>query len=168
VSGFDEKVEAGATNVKETILKELKVPGPERIWYVADAFRHGFSLDDVFEATKIDRWFLIQIQDIVNTEAQVKTLGFGDLTAENIRSFKRKGLSDLRIANLMGISQKQFRKQRWNLGVYPVYKRVDTCAAEFESGTAYMYSTYDEECEANPSNRDKIMVIGGGPNRIGQ
>lgn len=97
-----------------------------------------------------------------------KTLGFGDLTAENIRSFKRKGLSDLRIANLMGISQKQFRKQRWNLGVYPVYKRVDTCAAEFESGTAYMYSTYDEECEANPSNRDKIMVIGGGPNRIGQ
>ncbi|EYD09564.1 carbamoyl-phosphate synthase, large subunit [Acinetobacter baumannii 44362_2] len=168
VSGFDEKVEAGATNVKETILKELKVPGPERIWYVADAFRHGFSLDDVFEATKIDRWFLIQIQDIVNTEAQVKTLGFGDLTAENIRSLKRKGLSDLRIANLMGISQKQFRKQRWNLGVYPVYKRVDTCAAEFESGTAYMYSTYDEECEANPSNRDKIMVIGGGPNRIGQ
>lgn len=111
---------------------------------------------------------MIQIQDIVNTEAQVKTLGFGDLTAENIRSFKRKGLSDLRIANLMGISQKQFRKQRWNLGVYPVYKRVDTCAAEFESGTAYMYSTYDEECEANPSNRDKIMVIGGGPNRIGQ
>ncbi|MGK3627624.1 carbamoyl-phosphate synthase large subunit, partial [Acinetobacter sp. A11] len=160
VSGFDEKIEAGATNAKEIILKELKVPGPERIWYVADAFRHGFSLDEVFEATKIDRWFLIQIQDIIKTEAQVKTLGFGDLNADNIRSFKRKGLSDLRIAHLMGISQKQFRKQRWNLGVYPVYKRVDTCAAEFESGTAYMYSTYDEECEANPSNRDKIMVIG--------
>lgn len=168
VCGFDEKVEAGTTNAKEIILKELKVPGPERIWYVADAFRHGFSLDDVFEATKIDRWFLIQIEDIIKTEAQVKTLGFGDLNADNIRSFKRKGLSDLRIANLMGISQKQFRKQRWNLGVYPIYKRVDTCAAEFESGTAYMYSTYDEECEANPSNRDKIMVIGGGPNRIGQ
>ncbi|MGY0203344.1 carbamoyl-phosphate synthase large subunit [Acinetobacter soli] len=168
VCGFDEKVEAGTTNAKEIILKELKVPGPERIWYVADAFRHGFSLDDVFEATKIDRWFLIQIEDIIKTEAQVKTLGFGDLNADNIRSFKRKGLSDLRIANLMGISQKQFRKQRWNLSVYPVYKRVDTCAAEFESGTAYMYSTYDEECEANPSNRDKIMVIGGGPNRIGQ
>jgi len=168
VSGFDEKIEAGATNAKETILKELKVPGPERIWYVADAFRHGFSLDEVFEATKIDRWFLIQIQDIVKTEAEVKALGFGDLNADNIRAFKRKGLSDLRIAHLMGISQKQFRKQRWNLGVYPVYKRVDTCAAEFESGTAYMYSTYDEECEANPSNRDKIMVIGGGPNRIGQ
>ncbi|MEO3355917.1 carbamoyl-phosphate synthase large subunit [Acinetobacter haemolyticus] len=168
VSGFDEKVEAGTANAKDIILKELKVPGPERIWYVADAFRHGFSLDEVFEATKIDRWFLIQIEDIIKTEAQVKTLGFGDLNADNIRSFKRKGLSDLRIANLMGISQKQFRKQRWNLCVYPVYKRVDTCAAEFESGTAYMYSTYDEECEANPSNRDKIMVIGGGPNRIGQ
>ncbi|WP_348665855.1 carbamoyl-phosphate synthase large subunit, partial [Acinetobacter venetianus] len=168
VCGFDEKVEAGTANAKDIILKELKVPGPERIWYVADAFRHGFSLDDVFEATKIDRWFLIQIEDIIKTEAQVKALGFGDLNADNIRSFKRKGLSDLRIANLMGISQKQFRKQRWNLGVYPVYKRVDTCAAEFESGTAYMYSTYDEECEANPSNRDKIMVIGGGPNRIGQ
>ena len=168
VSGFDEKIEVGTANAKDIILKELKVPGPERICYVADAFRHGFSLDDVFEATKIDRWFLIQIEDIVKTEAQVKTLGFGDLNADNIRSFKRKGLSDLRIADLMGISQKQFRKQRWNLGVYPVYKRVDTCAAEFESGTAYMYSTYDEECEANPSNRDKIMVIGGGPNRIGQ
>ncbi len=103
-------------------------------------------------ATKIDRWFLIQIEDIIKTENQIKTLGFGDLNADNIRSFKRKGLSDLRIANLMGISQKQFRKHRWNLGVTPVYKRVDTCAAEFESDTAYMYSTYDEECEANPSN----------------
>src|SRR5574343_4796 len=168
VSGFDEKIEVGTANAKDIILKELKVPGPDRIWYVADAFRHGFSLDDVFEATKIDRWFLIQIEDIIKTEAQVKALGFGDLTADNIRSFKRKGLSDLRIANLMGISQKQFRKHRWNLGVYPVYKRVDTCAAEFESGTAFMYSTYDEECEANPSAKDKIMVIGGGPNRIGQ
>jgi carbamoyl-phosphate synthase large subunit len=168
VSGFDEKIEVGTADAKDIILKELKVPGPERIWYVADAFRHGFSLDDVFEATKIDRWFLIQIEDIIKTENQIKTLGFGDLNADNIRAFKRKGLSDLRIADLMGISQKQFRKHRWSLGIYPVYKRVDTCAAEFESGTAYMYSTYDEECEANPSSRDKIMVIGGGPNRIGQ
>lgn len=168
VCGFDEKIEVGTEGAREKIQHELNVPGPERIWYVADAFRHGFTLDEVFNATKIDRWFLIQIQDIIKTEEQVKTLGFGDLNADNIRAFKRKGLSDLRIANLMGISQKQFRKQRWNLGVYPVYKRVDTCAAEFESSTAYMYSTYDEECEANPSNRDKIMVIGGGPNRIGQ
>src|SRR5690554_1467440 len=167
-SGFDEKIEVGTEGAREKILQELKVPGPERIWYVADAFRHGFTLDEVFEATKIDRWFLIQIEDIINTENQIKTLGFGDLNADNIRAFKRKGLSDLRIANLMGISQKQFRKHRWNLGVTPVYKRVDTCAAEFESDTAYMYSTYDEECESNPSAKDKIMVIGGGPNRIGQ
>ena len=166
--GFDEKIAVGTEGAREKILVELKVPGPERIWYVGDAFRHGFTLDEVFEATKIDRWFLIQIEDIIKTENQIKTLGFGDLNADNIRSFKRKGLSDLRIADLMGISQKQFRKHRWNLGVTPVYKRVDTCAAEFESDTAYMYSTYDEECEANPSNRDKIMVIGGGPNRIGQ
>lgn len=168
VCGFDEKIEADTADIKEKILVELKVPGPERIWYIADAFRHGFTLDQVFEATKIDRWFLVQIEDIVKTEQKVQTLGFGDLNAENIRSFKRKGLSDLRIAKLMGISQKQFRKQRWNLGVYPVYKRVDTCAAEFESDTAYMYSTYEEECEAKPSDRKKIMVIGGGPNRIGQ
>ena len=168
VSGFDEKLEVGSDGAKDKILQELKVPGPERIWFVADAFRHGFSLDDVFAATNIDPWFLIQIQDIVKTEEQIKQLGFSDLNADNVRAFKRKGLSDLRIATLMGISQKQFRKQRWNLGVYPVYKRVDTCAAEFESGTAYMYSTYDQECEAKPSSRDKIMVIGGGPNRIGQ
>ncbi|MBF7683556.1 carbamoyl-phosphate synthase large subunit [Acinetobacter sp. B5B] len=166
--GFDEKVDPSLTNPKDKILLELKVPGPDRIWYVADAFRHGFSLDDVFEATKIDRWFLVQIEDIIKTEEYIRTLGFGDLTAQNVRSFKRKGLSDLRIAHLMGISQKQFRKQRWSLGVYPVYKRVDTCAAEFESSTAYMYSTYEEECEAKPSDRQKIMVIGGGPNRIGQ
>lgn len=110
--GFDEKIAVGTEGAKEKILVELKVPGPERIWYVADAFRHGFTLEDVFQATKIDKWFLIQIEDIIKTENEIKTLGFGDLNADNIRSFKRKGLSDLRIANLMGISQKQFRKHR--------------------------------------------------------
>ncbi|WP_066805037.1 carbamoyl-phosphate synthase large subunit [Moraxella oblonga] len=167
-TGFDEKIAIDEAGAKEKILVELKVPNPDRIWYIADAFRHGFTLDEVFNATNIDKWFLIYIEDIVKTENHIKTLGFGDLTCDNVREFKRKGLSDLRIANLMGISQKQFRKKRWELGVYPVYKRVDTCAAEFASGTAYMYSTYDEECEANPSGKDKIMVIGGGPNRIGQ
>lgn len=166
--GFDEKIEPGIPNAKDKILLELKVPGPDRIWYIADAFRHGFSLDDIFEATKIDRWFLVQIEDIIKTEEHIKTLGFSDLTAANIRAFKRKGLSDLRIAHLMGISQKQFRKHRWSLNVYPVYKRVDTCAAEFKSNTAYMYSTYDEECEAEPTSKQKIMILGGGPNRIGQ
>lgn len=170
-TGFNEvmNLEGKSANaIVSEIKNRLSIPTPERIFYLAEAFRHGFSLDEVFELTKIDRWFLVQIEDIVKTESEIKTLGFGDLTAENIRTFKRKGMSDLRIANLMGISQKQFRKQRWNLGVYPIYKRVDTCAGEFASNTAYMYSTYDEECEANPSDKDKIMVIGGGPNRIGQ
>lgn len=170
-TGFDEvmSLEGKSANaIVSEIKNRLSIPTPERIFYLAEAFRHGFSLDEVFELTKIDRWFLVQIEDIVNSENQIKTLGFGDLTAENIRQFKRKGMSDLRIANLMGISQKQFRKQRWKLGVYPVYKRVDTCAGEFETSTAYMYSSYDEECEARPTDKDKIMVIGGGPNRIGQ
>ncbi|OPH33764.1 carbamoyl-phosphate synthase large subunit [Moraxella equi] len=170
-TGFDEvmNLEGKSANaIVSEIKNRLSIPTPERIFYLAEAFRHGFSLDEVFELTKIDRWFLVQIEDIVKTESEIKTLGFGDLTAENIRTFKRKGMSDLRIANLMGISQKQFRKQRWNLGVYPIYKRVDTCAGEFASNTAYMYSSYDDECEARPTDKDKIMVIGGGPNRIGQ
>ncbi|MFL1731508.1 carbamoyl-phosphate synthase large subunit [Moraxella oculi] len=171
VIGFDEVLDLPNKTANAIVLEiknRLSIPTPERIFYIAEAFRHGFGLDEVFECTKIDRWFLVQIEDIVKTENQIKSLGFGDLTAENIRQFKRKGMSDLRIANLMGISQKQFRKHRWSLGVYPVYKRVDTCAAEFETSTAYMYSTYDEECESRPSEKNKIMVIGGGPNRIGQ
>ncbi len=170
-TGFDEVLDTtgkSADAISSEIKNRLSIPTPERIFYIAEAFRHGFGLDDVFAYTKIDRWFLVQIEDIVKTENTIKTLGFGDLTAENVYRFKRKGMSDLRIANLMGISQKQFRKHRWSLGVYPVYKRVDTCAAEFATSTAYMYSSYDEECEANPTDKDKIMVIGGGPNRIGQ
>ena len=170
-TGFDE-VAGLSDKVEDEIISEIKnrlsIPTPERIFYIAEAFRHGFDIDEVFTLCKIDPWFLVQIADIVATENHIKTLGLGDLTADNVRSFKRKGLSDLRIAELMGISQKQFRKHRWSLGVYPVYKRVDTCAAEFETSTAYMYSTYDEECEARPTDKDKIMVIGGGPNRIGQ
>ncbi|MDO5651010.1 MAG: carbamoyl-phosphate synthase large subunit [Moraxella sp.] len=170
-TGFDEIIELGNKS-GDVILSEIKnrlsIPTPERIFYIAEAFRHGFDLDKVFELTNIDKWFLIQIQDIVATENQIKTLGFGALNEDNIRQFKRKGMSDLRIANLLGISQKELRKKRWSFGVHPVYKRVDTCAAEFETSTAYMYSSYDEECEARPNNKDKIMVIGGGPNRIGQ
>ena len=168
VAGFDEKVALDAPNAEDKLRLELKVPGPDRIWYIADAFRHGMSLDQVFEYTAIDRWFLIQIQDIVQTEAEVRQMGFAGLTKDRMRQLKRKGLADLRLASLLGISQKEIRKRRWDLGVYPVYKRVDTCAAEFSTSTAYMYSTYEDECEANPSNRDKIMVLGGGPNRIGQ
>lgn len=169
-TGFDEQLdfEQNDDNIISTLKLKLKTPTPERIFYIADALRFGLSVDDVFADTNIDPWFLVQIEDIVHTENQLKTLGMGDLTPNLLRRLKRKGLSDARIAKLMGMSEKQFRKTRWNMGIYPVYKRVDTCAAEFETSTAYMYSTYDEECEANPSNKDKIMVIGGGPNRIGQ
>lgn len=169
-TGFDEQLdfEQNDDNIISTLKLKLKTPTPERIFYIADALRFGLSVDDVFADTNIDPWFLVQIEDIVHTENQLKTLGMGDLTPNLLRRLKRKGLSDARIAKLMGVSEKQFRKTRWNMGIYPVYKRVDTCAAEFETSTAYMYSTYDEECEANPSNKDKIMVIGGGPNRIGQ
>ncbi|OAV35662.1 carbamoyl-phosphate synthase large subunit [Moraxella catarrhalis] len=169
-TGFDEQLdfEQNDDSIISTLKLKLKTPTPERIFYIADALRFGLSVDDVFADTNIDPWFLVQIEDIVHTENQLKTLGMGDLTPNLLRRLKRKGLSDARIAKLMGVSEKQFRKTRWNMGVYPVYKRVDTCAAEFETSTAYMYSTYDEECEANPSNKEKIMVIGGGPNRIGQ
>lgn len=169
-TGFDEQLdfEQNDDSIISTLKLKLKTPTPERIFYIADALRFGLSVDDVFADTNIDAWFLVQIEDIVHTENQLKTLGMGDLTPNLLRRLKRKGLSDARIAKLMGVSEKQFRKTRWNMGIYPVYKRVDTCAAEFETSTAYMYSTYDEECEANPSNKDKIMVIGGGPNRIGQ
>ena len=175
-TGFDEQIDfkgledgkISPDTVKSDIKNRLTVPTPERIFYVADAFRFGMSVDEVFNLTKIDRWFLVQIADIVVSESQIKSLGFGGLTADNLRRFKRKGFSDLRLANLLGVSQKQLRKKRWDMGVYPVYKRVDTCAAEFATSTAYMYSSYDEESEANPTDNKKIMVIGGGPNRIGQ
>ena len=168
VNGFDEKIAVGTPDAEDKLRLELKVPGAERIWYVADAFRHGMSVAQVFEYTAIDPWFLVQIEDIVKAEEQVRQMGFGGLNADTMRQLKRKGLSDLRLATLLGVSQKELRKRRWALGVYPVYKRVDTCAAEFSTSTAYMYSTYEDECEANPSTRDKIMVLGGGPNRIGQ
>ena len=170
VNGFDEHLDLSQDDdTLRGILKvKLKTPTAERIFYIADAFRFGMSVADVFEYTNIDPWFLVQIEDIIKTEKQVKETGFGGLNSENLRQFKRKGLSDLRLAKLLGVSQKELRKKRWDLKVYPVYKRVDTCAAEFATSTAYMYSSYEDECEANPTNNKKIMVIGGGPNRIGQ
>lgn len=152
----------------EKIRRELANPGPNRILYVADAFGAGFSLDEVHHYSKIDPWFLIQIQDLVQEELALEKKQLSDLDREELRRLKRKGFSDKRIAQLTKVSEKAVRDYRHTLGILPVYKRVDTCAAEFASDTAYLYSTYEEECEANPSDRKKVMILGGGPNRIGQ
>jgi len=153
---------------REEIVQEIGEAGPERILYVADAFRIGMTREEVFEETAIDPWFLAQIEDLVKVEAQLKARTLTGLSKDELRFLKRKGFSDRRLAALLGTNQHEVRAARHALGVRPVYKRVDTCAAEFATQTAYMYSTYDEECEAQPSGRKKIMVLGGGPNRIGQ
>jgi carbamoyl-phosphate synthase large subunit len=168
VSGLDPKLDMTATDAKTDLIRELTVPGADRIWYVADAFRFGMSMEEIFELTKIDPWFLVQIEDLIKDEERIKTLGLVDVDRDLMYRLKRKGFSDIRLADLLSVSEKTLRSLRHKLKVYPVYKRVDTCAAEFATDTAYMYSTYEEECEANPTSRDKIMVLGGGPNRIGQ
>ncbi len=163
VDGLDEK----STDLDE-ITKELGEPGPERIWYVGDAFRAGMTVDQVFDHSKIDRWFLVQIEDIIKGEMALKGRHLADLDKDALFQLKRRGFSDRRLAKLLGTDQHAVRAYRQALNVRPVYKRVDTCAAEFATNTAYMYSTYEEECEAQPTNKKKIMVLGGGPNRIGQ
>jgi carbamoyl-phosphate synthase large subunit len=156
------------TTDRDVIEEELGEPGPERIWYVGDAFAQGFTLDEVFQLTKIDPWFLDQIKEIVDLELEVEKRTLADLDALTLRKLKQKGFSDRRLAYLLDTTEHEVRKQRHALNVRPVYKRVDTCAAEFATNTAYMYSTYEQECEAAPTDRKKVMVLGGGPNRIGQ
>ncbi|MDR1708245.1 MAG: carbamoyl-phosphate synthase large subunit, partial [Candidatus Accumulibacter sp.] len=156
------------TTDREELEKELGEPGPERIWYVGDAFENGFTLDEVHQLTRIDPWFLAQIEDIVRIEMRLDDMKLNDLNAPALRELKRKGFSDRRLAKLLRATESDVRARRHLLGIRPVYKRVDTCAAEFATGTAYLYSTYEEECEAAPTGRKKIMVLGGGPNRIGQ
>jgi carbamoyl-phosphate synthase large subunit len=156
------------TTDRDVIESEIGNPGPERIWYVADAFRIGMSLDEIFAFTKIDPWFLVQIEALVADESALQGRELATLDIHALRGLKRNGFSDRRLAQLLGTDQHAVRARRWELGINPVYKRVDTCAAEFATDTAYMYSTYEEECEAQPSSRKKIMVLGGGPNRIGQ
>jgi carbamoyl-phosphate synthase large subunit len=161
--GLDEK-----TSDRDVIENELGDVGPERIWYVADAFRCGMSVIEVHELTSIDPWFLAQIEDLVRQEQALKGEKLDALSADELRVLKRSGFSDARLAKLLNSDEAVLRARRWRLGVRPVYKRVDTCAAEFATRTAYMYSTYEEECEAQPTQKRKIMVLGGGPNRIGQ
>ena len=170
VDGMNEK-----TQDREILEKELGEPGPDRIWYVGDAFAAGWSLDEVHNITKIDKWFLVQIEEIVKIELELDQVfaakgeaALASLDAETLRALKQKGFSDRRLAKLLHTTDKAVREARKALKVRPVFKRVDTCAAEFASNTAYMYSTYDEECEAAATDKEKIMVLGGGPNRIGQ
>ncbi|MFQ3199629.1 MAG: carbamoyl-phosphate synthase large subunit [Zhongshania sp.] len=167
-AGFEHQIDVDRDDARDVLIAELTNPGPERIWFVADAFRAGMSVDEVFEHSWIDPWFLVQIEDIVKTENSLKTVAFADITKDMMWRLKRKGFSDQRLAVLLAVSEKQLRELRHSLDIRPVYKRVDTCAAEFSTSTAYMYSTYEEECESLPSDREKILVIGGGPNRIGQ
>ena len=153
---------------RDEIVEEIGEPGPDRIWFVGDAFRIGMTLDEVFEETAIDPWFLAQIEELVQIEGRLKGRALTDLTADELRYLKRKGFSDRRLATLLAASASDVRAARLRYGVRPVYKRVDTCAAEFATTTAYLYSTYEDECEAEPTDRKKVVVLGGGPNRIGQ
>ena len=168
--GLETGVNGLSTKTKDIdlIINQLRQPGPERIWFLADGFRLGMSLDDIHQESKIDPWFLIQIQELIQLENQISSYKLNDLDAAILLKYKKKGFSDERLAELMGVTQKQIRDLRNQFKVKPVYKRVDTCAAEFETSTAYMYSSYDQECEALPTNNQKIMILGGGPNRIGQ
>jgi carbamoyl-phosphate synthase large subunit len=168
IDGFDEQVRPDQENALDLVRRELREAGADRILYVADAFRVGLFMEEIHELTRIDPWFLVQIEELVHLEEQVREAGIGGLDAARVRGLKRKGFSDRRLARLLDIDETAFRRLRHEFDVRPVFKRVDTCAAEFATSTAYMYSTYEEECEAEPSGRDKIMVLGGGPNRIGQ
>jgi carbamoyl-phosphate synthase large subunit len=160
--------ELSEDEIRQLIHVQLREPRGERLWYVADAFRLGYTLDQVHELTRIDPWFLVQIHELVEIEGRISGMRLEDLDGVLLRRLKRKGFSDKRLAQLLGCKEIDVREHRWSLNVRPVYKRVDSCAAEFASTTAYMYSTYEEECESAPTSRDKIVILGGGPNRIGQ
>ncbi len=170
VFGLDEIVDQrmGPEDLEDLYRTELRLPGARRIWYVADAFRSGYDLQRIFDLCSIDPWFLVQIEELVKLEQGLSGRKLDSLSADELRALKRKGFSDRRMATLLSLEETDVAARRRELGIRPVYKRVDTCAAEFASTTAYLYSSYDEECEADPGERDKIVVLGGGPNRIGQ
>jgi carbamoyl-phosphate synthase large subunit len=168
--GFVPRIPAGplGPDERERLVRELRVPGPDRLWYAADAFRQDWTLEEVAGLTAIDPWFLDQIRSLVAEERWVTQSGLPGLDQERLRDLKRLGFSDSRLAHLCGTTETEIRRLRTDLGIRPVYKRVDSCAAEFPTETAYLYSTYEEECEAQPDPRPKVMILGGGPNRIGQ
>ncbi|MFI4847411.1 MAG: carbamoyl-phosphate synthase large subunit [Candidatus Makana argininalis] len=167
--GFDSKLDIKNKCSLNIIKKELKTAGSDRLWYIGDAFRIGMSIEDIFNLTNIDPWFLFQIQDIIKTEKKLIKNGLSIIDFNFLNKLKSDGFSDYRIATLIGTKEKYINDLRKKYNLHPVYKRVDTCAAEFSSHTAYMYSTYDEECESNPTkNKNKIIILGSGPNRIGQ
>ena len=160
----------GFTNmdVEEDFDERLSNPNPDRLLYVAQAFREGYSVDKIYGLTKIDPWYLVYIEDLMKIESEVKSKEIDSINNEMMQSLKSKGFSDARLADLLSVNEIDVRNLRISQGIVPVYKRVDTCAAEFKTTTAYLYSTYDEECESMPSSKDKIIILGGGPNRIGQ
>ena len=167
--GLETKVErTDGDDVRKRLQHALRVPGPERLWYIGDAYRRGMSLDEVFGLTRIDPWFLAQIEELIVVEQEIVKRAKRKPNARELRAWKRRGFSDRRLAELLRVPEPRVRKWRHDAGVRPVFKRVDSCAAEFTAATAYMYSTYEEECEAAPTDEKKIVVLGGGPNRIGQ
>lgn len=167
-SGFDPRIDMNAREARTKLLHELEEAGAHRIWYIGDAFRMGMTVDEVFEYTRIDPWFLTQIKELIDIEHSLSGRTIKSVDAVEMKMLKSKGFSDARLADLLNCSETQVRERRWLFDVYPTFKRVDTCAAEFATSTAYMYSTYEDECEAFPTDRKKIIVLGGGPNRIGQ
>ncbi|MDP2904069.1 MAG: carbamoyl-phosphate synthase large subunit [Methylovulum sp.] len=168
ISGLDEIIDLQSDEAFEKIQREMRHPGPDRLLYVADAFRSGMSVEAVHEVCKIDPWFLAQVEDLVLTEKSLSTKTLATLKAGELYKLKRKGFSDIRLAKLLDASEIEVRNTRHKQNIRPVYKRIDSCAAEFSSDTAYLYSTYEEECEARVSDKEKIIILGGGPNRIGQ
>ena len=166
--GFDERINKNSKEARTKLLHELEDAGAHRIWYIGDAFRMGMTVEELFEYTHIDPWFLAQIKEIIDLELSLAGRTLKSIDANEMRELKAHGFADSRLAELLNVTEEQVRERRWLHEVYPTFKRVDTCAAEFATPTAYMYSTYEEECEANPSDKRKIMILGGGPNRIGQ
>lgn len=168
IDGLTPVMDMSSRDWLSKLRKELREAGAERIRYVADAMRFGLPLEEIYELTQIDRWYLVQIADLVEEERLLEGVALSDIDKARMFGLKQKGFSDSRLAEVLDVTESAFRARRAELDVKPVYRRVDTCAAEFKSATAYMYSTYETECESNPTSRDKIMVLGGGPNRIGQ